>query len=346
MGIFGKAVDARTSQILRNEFGHDVEFDLVAGGIFKCDPLGFTIKPFMAALNQDGIFFIHEGRVVLTLPWDSILGRKPDIWGKGSELKIAIPRVSKYTHPQEFPFCYWHKAEITFNKLEDHEYFLKMYRENKNANGFTEKSLALHDEWIQCGIGLPVSQENYMKANQGWGTEETRLDSYRTWGLTQDAQRFLYFVGRSVCKGLLPGVLIRRALEIWMEAEKLSAKYTGSMSKPNDAFTRLMEHTEVLKNYDGDSNSWAIGSIEVSESEWKSEIPTFQRLAAINLSDTSGNFMVLPAWSDFHDASQLTITSVLKSSKDELLHLITSHGLLTISEQERPRFSTVVKKLT
>jgi hypothetical protein len=346
MGLFGKAVDARTSQVLRNELGFDVEFDFVAGGVFKCDPLGFSIKPFMAAVGSDGIFFIHEGRVALALPWSGILSRKPDIWGKGSELQIAIAKVSKTTQPAEFPFCYWHKAEISFNKPEDHEKFLQMYFESKFKDGFTKESLILHDEWMKCGINLPVSQENYMKANQGWGTEESRLDSYRIWGLTQDAQRFLYFVGRSVCQGKLPAILIQRALHVWLEAEKLSSKYTGSMSTPNEAFLQLMAKTEVLTNFQGDPNLWAIGSIEVGVDEWKSEIPTFQRLAAFDLQDISGEWTVIPVWSDFHDGSDLVITSVLKKVKDESLHLITGKGLVTISDDERPKFSGLIKKLT
>jgi len=346
MGIFGKAVDARTSQVLRNEFGFDVEFDFVAAGVFKCDPLEFSIKPFMAAVGNEGMFFINQGRVVLTLPWSEILSRKQDIWGKGSELQVAIPKLSRFAHPQEFPYCYWHKAEIAFNKSEDHDKFLQMYYDYKFTNGLTKKSLALHDEWMKCGIGLPVSQEKYLEANKHWGTEESRLDSYRIWGLTQDAQRFLYFVGRSVCKGLLPGVLIQRALSIWLETEKLSTKYTGTINTPSEASMKLMEDTEILKNFQGDPDLWAIGSIEVDDSEWKSEIPTFQRLAAFNLKDVSGNFSILPAWSDFHGGSQVVFTSVLKKSKDDSLNFVTGNGLVTIPDQERSKFSGLVKKLS
>jgi len=344
MGLFGKAVDARTSQVLRNELGFDVDFDFVAGGVFKCDPLGFSIKPFMAAVGSDGVFFIHEGRVALVLPWSGILSRKPDIWGKGSELQIAIPKVSTYTQPAEFPFCYWHKAEISFNKTEDHDKFLQMYFESKFNNGFSEETLALHDEWMKCRINLPVSQENYLKANQGWGTEESRLDSYKIWGLTQDAQRFLYFVGRSVCQGKLPAELIQRALNVWLEVEKLSSKYTGSMSTPNEAFIQLMEKTEVLKNFQGNPNLWAIGSIEVGESEWKSEIPTFQRLAAFDLQEETGNFSIVPIWSDFHAGIDLVIASVLKSGQKDSLNLSTSKGLVTISGDEREKFAKIVGK--
>ncbi|CAB4707274.1 unannotated protein [freshwater metagenome] len=346
MGLFGKAVDARTSQVLRNELGFDVEFDFVAGGVFKCDPLGFSIKPFMAAVGSDGIFFIHEGRVALALPWSGILSRKPDIWGKGSELQIAIPRVSKYTQPSEFPFCYWHKAEISFNKPEDHEKFLQMYFDSKFNDGFTKESLVLHDEWMRAGIKLPVSEENYMKANQGWGTEESRLDSYRIWGLTQDSLRFLYFVGRSVCRGILPGILIQRAFNLWSETEKLSSKYTGQVMSFGEEFMNLKERTEELTLFRGDPDLWAIGRIEVGVDEWKSEIPTFERLAAFDLQDISGEWTVVPVWSDFHDGSDLVITSVLKELKDESLHLITGKGLVTISNDERPKFSELIKKLT
>ena len=346
MGLFGKAVDARTSQVLRSEFGFEVEFDFVAGGVFECDPLGFSIRPFMAAVGSEGIFFIHEGRVALVVPWSGILSRKPDIWGRGSELQIAIPKVSKFTQPSEFPYCYWHKAEISFNKSEDHEKFLQKYFESKFKVGFSEKTLVLHDEWMKCGINLPVSEENYMKANQGWGTVESRLDSYRIWGLTQDAQRFLYFVGRNVCQGKLPAVLIQRALGVWLEAEKLSSKYTGTMSTPNEAFMQLMEGTEVLTNFQGDPELWAIGSIEVDESEWKSEIPTFQRLAAFDLEDKAGDFSVFQVWSDFHDGTDLMISSVVKSTKSDLLDLNTSKGKVTISSEERSKFSEFVKKFS
>jgi hypothetical protein len=344
MGLFGKAIDARTSQVLRNELGFDVEFDFVAGGVFKCDPLSFSIKPFIAAINDEAIFFIHEGRVALVLPWSGILRRKPDIWGKGSELLIYVSKTSKVSHPQEFPFCFWHKAEISFNKPEDHAKFLQMYMDHKLANGFTEQTLQLHDEWLKCGIGLPVSQEKYMKANEGWGTEESRLDSYKIWGLTQDAQRFLYFVGRSVCQGLLPEQLIERALEIWLETEKISSKYTGSISTPNDAFVTLMETTKALSNYDGDSQAWAIGRLEVGESEWKSEIPTFERLVAFDLRNTNGNFSIVPIWSDFHGGTDLVIAGILKSGPKESLNLSTSKGLATITGDERSKFARIVEK--
>jgi hypothetical protein len=346
MGLFDKAVDARTSQVLRNEFGFEVDFDFVAGGIFTCDELGFSIKPFIAAVNNDGIFFIHEGRVALVLPWSGILSRKPNFSGRGSEMQISIEKISQYAYPKEFPYCYWHKAEIVFNKLEDHEKFVSMYFESKFKNGFTEKSLVLHDEWMRCGIGLPVSQEKYLKANEGWGTEESRLDSYRIWGLTQDAQRFLYYVGRSVCQGILPGVLVQRSLNLWLETEKLSSKYTGKTSTPVESFIKLMEQTEVLNNFKGDPELWAIGSIEVGESEWKSEIPTFQRLAAFNLQENPGDFSIVQVHSDFHKGLDLVVISVIKTKQKESLDFNTTNGLITILGDERAKFSEITRKLS
>ena len=101
-----------------------------------------------------------------------------------------------------------------------------------------------------------------------------------------------------------------------------------------------------MKNFQGHPDSWGIGSIEVDESEWKSEIPTLQRLAVFDLQDISGNFSILPAWSDFHDGSQVVFTSMLKKSKDGSLNFVTGNGLVTIPDQERQKFSGLVKKLS
>lgn len=73
MGLFGSVIEARVRQILRNRFGKEIPIDFVGDGQFFCDNLQFSIRPFYAAVNDDGIFFIHDSNVVLILSWQSIL---------------------------------------------------------------------------------------------------------------------------------------------------------------------------------------------------------------------------------------------------------------------------------
>ena len=96
MGILRKAVDARTHQILRNELGNDVEIDFIAGGIFTCEALEFSIHPFMAAVNDQGIFFIHKSRIVFVLPWSSILWSKRETSYKGLKILFRKDEISLF----------------------------------------------------------------------------------------------------------------------------------------------------------------------------------------------------------------------------------------------------------
>lgn len=330
MGLLRKGINARTAQILRNTFDSDVEFDFVAGGVFYCDKLQFSIRPFVAAVSDDGIIFIHKGKVALALEWSLILSRKPDIWGKGSELLIATNKTSPLARPREFPFCFWHKAEITFNRPEDHEKFLQKYYAKKIESGFSEESLALHNTWLTYEIGLPVGQDEYMKANEGWGTKESRIDSFIHWGRVQDATRFLYYVGRKVCQGILPGSLIRQAVNEYLECEKRHSEYTNNIVTFNDDFLKLIEETEALSIFPGNADDLAIGRIEVDESEWKSEIPTPFRLAAFDFQETPSNVLEIRVWSDFHDGSALIVNGVINSFGENNLNLSTSMGVVLI----------------
>jgi hypothetical protein len=111
-----------------------------------------------------------------------------------------------------------------------------------------------------------------------------------------------------------------------------------------EEFMNLKERTEELALFRGDPDLWAIGRIEVGEDEWKSEIPTFQRLAAFDLQEETGNFSVVPIWSDFHDGIDLVIASVLNSGPKDSLNLSTSKGLVSISGDERVKFAKIVGK--
>jgi hypothetical protein len=339
MGIFSKAVDSRVSQILRNALGMDVEVDFIAGGIFTCDPLQITIKPFNAAINEYGIFFIHEGRLILTLSWQSILCRKPDIWGKGSELRVVLNQVSRTTQPKEFPFCYFHRAEIRFNKVEDHEKFISKFIEVKLKSGFTSASLELHDLWLNYGIGLPVSQEKYLKANEGWGDEDSRLDSYLIWGKTQDSQRLLYYVGRSACQGILPTSLIDLAVETWLETEKEASKYTNQISAPNEEAVKLFADTKKLNLLSSNPDYWGIGKIQIQPNEWVSEIPMFQRLAIFEFINANGGQIKFRLWSDFHEGTEVVVLKIESDPGDHFVVMSTSLGVATIDSETVKRFS-------
>jgi hypothetical protein len=107
-----------------------------------------------------------------------------------------------------------------------------------------------------------------------------------------------------------------------------------------------MEQTEVLNNFKGDPELWAIGSIEVGESEWKSEIPTFQRLAAFNLQENPGDFSIVQVHSDFHKGLDLVVISVIKTKQKESLDFNTTNGLITILGDERAKFSEITRKLS
>ena len=348
MGFFGKAIDSRTHQILRNNLGHDVEFDFIGGGTLSIDNLQYSINPFIAAVNDQGIYFIHRAEVVLALPWSKILRCRESIWGKGNEIMIEIERISNTVTPNQFPRCYWHKAEIRFNDHADQARFIDKFKLAKLRSGFNENSLEKFGKWVEFGVGMPSSIEEYHKANANWGTEELRNESYKAWGNFLDAQAFLFFTGRSICEGKLPGKVLDLAFEEWKTADTANASFTRQNLLPSGENLDLITSTSKLPwQGSGDLHNrnipeeWVLGSIETSPDEWQSPMKLVERRIAIQGVGKGQGHPSIRIWNDFH-RGESTIIGIGETQKlVESNTLMVGFLKLTLSDQALEKVETV-----
>ena len=100
MGFLSKAIDTRVEQILLNHFGRPIKSDFVVSGYLNIMHLQVSRLAFSAGVNSDGVFIIHEGRVLIALAWDDILNCEPNLMTSGVELVIRLSADSQ-TAPKE-----------------------------------------------------------------------------------------------------------------------------------------------------------------------------------------------------------------------------------------------------
>ncbi len=335
MGLFSKAIDARIEQILLNHFGFHIKPDFIVGGYLDVLHLQISRMAFTAAVNSDGVFFIHEGRVLFAITWDRILMCEPNLVNTKSDLILQMSANSMTAPRREYPFNEWFDAEINFKTAENQSKFTQEFFSQKSKQGFTVETLMTHDKWLSYRVALPVNLKRYLEVNSHWGTEESRLESYKVWGLSQDAQRFLLYVGRASCTGTVPGNLLDLAKAHWMEIEELNSKFTNNKLSVSNELESLISKTKSISSGFKHEGVWTYGFLQIGEEEWVSEIPTTERLVAINWDHTSGYLQQAQVWSDFRKGTQITIISQIGDVKNGKIVLNTSHGLLTLNERGR-----------
>lgn len=324
MGILRKAADTRTHQILRNELGKDVEIDFIAGGSFTCEALGFSIRPFMSAVNDQGIFFIQNSRIVFVLPWSSILWSKKEPLYKGLKILFRKDEISHFQKPTQFPNCYWHSALLVFNHEADEDLFQKEFDHQKEMAGFTKLSLKLYERWTSFEMGMPDSYEDYrirMTSDEyRSGPSKVEIEHYLEnryddYGNHNEVEKFLNFIARSVCQGLIPGKVLTMSYEEWLRPIGGTSDYSPLQAKPLegqslDLFARTLELPwKGAGEYDStnDSKDWFLAKIEVAPDEWQSLNVRAYRPIAVQITNSTDNLPTLTVWNDYHQGDSLVV---------------------------------------
>lgn len=343
MGFLNKAVDARTSQILRNAFGQDVEFDFVAGGTLTFKTTQMEIRPFMAAVNDQGIYFVHKAQVVLALPWSRILNSEPSSWRSSDEITVEID-LPKSGQTKQFPFCHWNVADITFNNANDQMQFRSKFIEAKLKAGFTNESLDLFGKWLKFNVDSLGPVEDFHKLNPDWQTEEIRNEYHYKFADFQDGQAFLFCMGRLACAGYVPGKMIQLGLDECNRLNALQSELSGQSYQLNGEDLGVLKATSDLAwngeivvkkssgakssitdqlnafntnspvdDTNGDSSQlsipedWVIGSIQTAPDEWQSPTPRSERLVAIQIRGKGEGWPSIQVWNDFHQGDSMIV---------------------------------------
>jgi len=343
MGFLNKAVDARTSQILRNAFGQDVEFDFVAGGTLTFKTTQMEIRPFMAAVNDQGIHFVHKAQVVLSLPWSRILDSEPSSWRSSDSITVEI-NLPKSGQTKQFPFCYWNVADITFNNTNDQMQFRTKFTEAKLKAGFTKESLDLFSKWLKFNVDSLGPVEDFHKLNPDWHTEEIRHEYHHKFADFQDGQAFLFCMGRLACSGYVPGKMIQLAQDECNKLNMMQSELSGQSYQLKDEELEVLKITSelpwlgelVVENSSGGKPSisdqlnafnstsqgddaqgassqrgipedWVVGTIQTAPDEWQSPTPRSERLVAIQIRGKGDGWPSIQVWNDFHQGDSMIV---------------------------------------
>lgn len=322
MGFLNKAVDARTNQILRNAFGQDVEFDFVAGGTLTFKTTQMEIRPFMAAVNGQGIYFVHKAQVVLSLPWSRILNSEPSSWRSSDAITVEI-KLPKSGETKQFPFCYWNVADITFNNTNDQMQFRAKFTEAKLKAGFTKESLDLFSKWLKFNVDSLGPVEDFHKLNPDWHTEEIRNEYHHKFADFQDGQAFLFCMGRLVCSGYVPGKMIQLAQDECNRLNTMQSELSGQSYQLKDEDLEVLNSTSELPWLGAISlgqreipEDWVVGTIQTAPDEWQSPTPRRERLVAIQILGKGDGWPSIQVWNDYHQGDSMIVfeTDKLKSS--------------------------------
>jgi hypothetical protein len=227
MGLFDRAKDSRIQQIISKQLGNNFSIATSGTGSFFCSGLTLNIKPFYAAIGDEGIAFINGAEVVLVLKWAEIHRCVMKSLERGVEVTFWAPVEDTLNmYSKEQPFSYLHDATIHFNDAVVADKFFEIFKRNKTNNGFSEESISLHNTWAKWKINQPATLEKFHEANKDWATKEIRESSYDVWGDFSDSERFMYFVGRKVCSGTIPSSLLTAAFEDYKKLNDENSKYT------------------------------------------------------------------------------------------------------------------------
>lgn len=341
-------IEARVRQILRKELGEDIGIDFVGDGQFICEQLQVSITPFYAAVNNNGVYFIHDAKVVLFLGWQRILRCETSSWDKSTLELLGVIETKSGTAPEtEWPYYYWHECKLRFKDPGIQTKFLEKFRRMKIKSGFSEKSLELFNSWAEFRMSLPITSTQFIRETSHLGSEEEMSRVYFEWGWANDALRMLYFIGRSACEGLIPGFLIPRAIEIYQKRYKDYSRFFDNYQDFNDDQYLLFNETSMLPFIEPSASSgeWAIGTIFERPEDWLFSahgIEIGQRLVVVNLDKDNSHPRKMRIWNDFNFETSAQVQLKMElTGKDGLTSIGTTMGLITFSNNERSRLTSL-----
>jgi hypothetical protein len=308
VGLFARAKDSRIQQIISKQLGNNFSIATSGTGSFFCTGLTLNIKPFYAAIGDEGIAFINRAEVVLVLKWVDIHRCVMKSLGRGVEVTFWAPVVDTLNiYSKEQPFSYLHDASIHFNDELVADKFFEIFKRNKTNNGFSEESILLHNTWVQWKIGEPITLEKFHEANKDWATEEIRKTSYQVWGDFLDSERFMYFVGRKVCSGAIPSSLLTAAFEDYKKLNSENFKYTRKSKLPDEESQNIIDETTTLSLYEEThpKAEWFLIKVDVQDQEWVGNMPMKQRRAAAKIYKGVNDWTLMEVHNDFHSGTPL-----------------------------------------
>lgn len=321
MGIFSRAIDARTESVLRNHYGRDVAFELVAGGKGSVDGLPVDLRPFVCVVFAEGLIFIHEGRVALQILWSQI--REISDFGKMMMLDAFLPINNSFRSHFEFPYNTIFTFNLTFIHEGHSQLILQKYNEYLSREGATEEGLLLAKTWDKMWVKRPVSEEEYMKANADWDVpDETKKESRVAWGEVIEAEKFLYYVAGGICKGYLPPYLIEDALEIFVAAHEVNSTFTKQPIVISEDNKKLTESLKTLKFVvSEDVLGWAIVKLDYGVDEPTPMINSGRHWAVVSILK-SGGLQLVRIWDYYNQGAQLPFLIDKRTSSEVIGHLI------------------------
>ena len=342
MGLFNKAVEARTGAVLKSHFGREIPFEFVAGGSGSADGLPVNLRPFMCVLVSDGLVFIHEGKVALQVLWSQIT--ETSDFGNMIIVDASLPMINSFRAHFEYPYNSIFTMYLTFNHEEHSQLILKKYKEFLVQRGATEQGLLLAKTWDKMWVKRPVSEDEYMKANVGWDvSDEIKKEARNAWGEVIEAERFLYYVAGGICRGYLPPTLIDEALDIFIASHKINSTFTKQPVVISEENKRLVEGLKALK-FASPKNvkGWVIVQLSYAFEEPKPMINSGLRWSVLSILKSEG-LSVAQIW-DFYNQGNEFPFSIDKSSNDEISgHLLGDSRKFIVKGKSVKEFSRVLK---
>lgn len=344
MGLFDRAKESRIQQIITRRLGNDFSISVTGSGSFFCHGLNLNIKPFYSAFGDEGIAFINRAEVVLVLNWSDIYSCKRKSLEGGVEVTFWAPiEDSVNIYSKEPPFRYFHDATILFNDATVLDKFIGTFERDKIKSGYSKESISLHDTWVSWGITEPITLEKFHEVNKDWATREVRETAYETWGDFQDAERFMYFVGRSVCSGKLPSNLLTIAFDEYKRLNTENAKFTLKNKLPDEKSLKIINETVSLNlSKETNQNSeWFFVLTDIQYQEWVGNMPIKKRRAAARVYKGENNWTLLELHNDFHSGT--TIPTLNWNRKVSPNKINFGGSFVTFFEEDIPRLTRILE---
>ena len=321
-------VDGRTQSVLNNHFGAEIPFDVVAGGRGTLDGSSISLRPFMCAISEIGLFFIHDGRVVLQVSWERIVQVSFNEFFKNYDLVIQLDQINPLHSNLEFPWRNHFDLSISFNNSAHTSSFLERYYSFWFSKGATEQGLELAKKWNKMGVRKPVIYSDYLKANENWpASEDVKEKSYEIWGQGIDAEKLLYYVAGGICRGYLPPRIASQALDIFLESRIRNEEFTKVKFEMTQNEKEMVDELKDLpdnSNVSLDSKpftGWAFGRIQgIFDSELPI-IPTPMRWTLFNLRLSDG-LPIMKIWDDFFKGQEIVYLADKKDKSKFQGHLV------------------------
>jgi hypothetical protein len=344
MKLFDRVKDSRIQQIITRQLGNSFSIRVTGGGSFFCQGLGITIKPFFAAIGDDGIAFINKAQVVLVLKWSDIYC----IEKESTETRIYLTFWAPITdtlnvYSKEPPFQEFHDASIFMNDALVADKFFEIFEINKLNNGFSQESILLHNTWAKWGINEPITLEKFHEVNKDWATKELREISYEVWGDFLDAERFMYFVGRNVCSGKLPSNMLAIAFDEYKRLNTENSEYTLKSKLPDEKSRKTIAETTMLNLWEetNDTSQWFLVSVDVQFQEWVGNMPIKKRRAAARVYKGENEWTLLELHNDFHSGT--TLSTLNWNEKKDANKINFGGNFVTFCEEDVARLTKILK---